>query len=262
MTKLTLLTRACNTRQLNQIEKLLKLNLEGLDVNVKVESVVANSWVQVKLEGEDEAIATSYVRREFGICPESFGRVERFANLRGYLLSLPKSPDALHVDIGVFEPETVFASLPLLHLQATLVDGRKLALRKIVELFGFCQDLPLNLKIVEVKTAEQQIEAELATAQLAKFTNWRESLLDRLIVLGAPLHEIKKTLNYTGLRRDIIDIEQLGMFEHALTCKLGTDAAGLIPQVGKSLKNARFAVFNPRKINGFLTIQEQDSGAI
>ena len=81
-------------------------------------------------------------------------------------------------------------------------------------------------------------------------------MLDRLIVLGSPIQEVKRTLRFTGLDRDIIGIEPLGMFEHALTCKLGTDAAGLISQVGRNLRNARFAVFNPRRIREFLSPQE------
>jgi hypothetical protein len=55
-------------------------------------------------------------------------------------------------------------------------------------------------------------------------------------------------LRYTGLDRDIVSIESLGMFEHALTCKLGTDAAGLISEIGKNMGNVRFQVFNPRNI--------------
>jgi hypothetical protein len=42
------------------------------------------------------------------------------------------------------------------------------------------------------------------------------------------------------------------MFEHALTCKLGTDAAGLIPKIGKKLPSATFSIFNGRRIQGFL----------
>jgi hypothetical protein len=51
----------------------------------------------------------------------------------------------------------------------------------------------------------------------------------------------------------VIGLESLGMCEHALVCKLGTDAAGLIPRIGRILKSAKFAVFNPRKIMRFLS---------
>ena len=252
MTQLTLLTKAYNASQLKQIDRLLKVNFEGLDVEAKVAGVATERWVQVSLSGEDEAIATNYIRREFGFCPVSLENVERFATLKGYIANLGKSPDALLIDVGVFQPETVYATIPLHHLQATLLDGMKLTLKKIAELFGFFEDLPVNVKVTVVDREKKLMEAELATGQMELFTVWQESFLDRLIVLGSPLHEVKKMLSYTGLNRDVIGIEPLGMFEHALTCKLGTDATGLISQVGRNLRNARFVVFNPRRIREIL----------
>jgi len=37
------------------------------------------------------------------------------------------------------------------------------------------------------------------------------------------------------------------MFEHSLTCKLGTNAAGLVSIVGRYLRNSVFVVFNAKK---------------
>jgi hypothetical protein len=42
----------------------------------------------------------------------------------------------------------------------------------------------------------------------------------------------------------------LGLFEHALVCKLGTDAAGLVSKVGRYVRNARFIVYNSRIVAG------------
>ena len=53
-------------------------------------------------------------------------------------------------------------------------------------------------------------------------------------------------LERTRLNRDVIGMEALGLFEHALTCKLGTDAAGLIPRIGRYMRHADFSVFNPK----------------
>jgi hypothetical protein len=36
-----------------------------------------------------------------------------------------------------------------------------------------------------------------------------------------------------------------------VVCKLGTDAVGLIPKIGKNLGNAGFAVFSPGRILAF-----------
>jgi len=158
------------------------------------------------------------------------------------------------VDVGVFQPKIVYATIPLSKLQAQLVDGQKAALRKIGELFGFCSDLPLSVKVTCVNEEESRMEAELSTRQVETYRVWQETLLDRLLVLGAALREVKNALEYAKLNRDIISVESLGLFEHVLTCKLGTDAAGLIPKIGRILKNARFTVFNPKRLRSFLEV--------
>jgi hypothetical protein len=256
MTTLTLLTRIYNVNQLNQIDKALKLSFEGLNVEAKILGIAADRWVQIALAGEDEGIAANYITKEIGFCPTSFENVKKFSTLNGYITNLEKSREELSIDVGVFQPKIVYATIPLSHLQAQLVDGRKIALRKIAELFGFCEDLPINIKVVRVNEEGSHIEAELSTRQVEKYEVWQESLLDRLLVLGSSLYEVKRMLEYAKLNRDVISVEPLGMFEHALTCKLGTDAAGLISKIGRILKSAKFAVLNPKKIMGFLEVKK------
>jgi hypothetical protein len=254
MTTLTLLAKISNDYQLKQIDKALKLAFEGLEVEAKILGTAADRWVQIALAGEDEGIATNYVIKEIGICPSNFGNVKKFSTLNGYISTLKKNGEELSIDVGVFEPKIVHATIPLLRLQAQLVDGRKIALGKIAELFGLCKDLPVGVKISSLSEEESRIEAELSSRQIRKYAVWRESLLDRLLVLGSPLHEIEMTLEHAKLDRDVIGVESLGLLEHALTCKLGTDAAGLIPKIGRILKNAKFAVFNPKRLREFLKV--------
>jgi hypothetical protein len=254
MTTLTLLTKINNDYQLRQIDKALKLAFEGLEVEAKVLGAVADRWVQIALTGEDEGIATNYVIKEIGLCPSNFGNVKKLLTLNGYVTRVEKNGEELSLDVGVFEPKIVHATVPLRRLQAQLVDGRKIALGKIAELFGFCKDLPVNIKVTSLDEEESRMEAELSSRQIRKYAVWRESLLDRLLVLGLPLHEITMTLEHAKLDRDVIDVETLGLLEHALTCKLGTDAAGLIPKIGRNLKNAKFAVFNPKRLRQFLKV--------
>lgn len=254
MTHLMLLTKSLRADQIRHISGLLEASFESLDVETKLAVSPANRWVQVTLSGKDETVATSYLREKFGFCPVSLENVERFATLKGYIES-GKGSEELQVDVGVFRPETVFTTVSLCYLQAKLVDGRKLALKRIVELFGFFYGVPLTLKIVRVDRVQKKIEAELAPEQHARLTAWQESLLERLILLGSPLQMVKKALRHTGLSRDIISVESLGVFEHVLTCKLGTDAAGVIPLIGRRLRPARFFVFSPRKIREILGSQ-------
>ena len=248
MTKRTLLAKVSRQSQLNQIQKALKDLLEDLEVKAEITGVIADRWPQVDISGEDEGIATNYVSREIGFCPESIGEVTRFATLKGYIISPENDKEELTVDPGIFEPKTFNARIPLSHLQAQLADGKSLQLKKISELYGFSPDLPVMLKVDKIDTARLQIVAGLATEQILKYRSWIESLLDRLIIVGATRDEIQKNLKHTGLWRDVIDIETLGIFEHALTCKLGTDGVGLISIIGRNLRNARITSFNARKV--------------
>lgn len=247
MTVLTLLAKSRGDTQLKQVDELLKAEFENLDLDFKVLGAPVNKWVQVSLSGEDEVIATNYINKEIGTCPVSIKRVEKSSDLKGYLAKLDAVKNELTVDVGVFEPKIILATVPLAFLQAELADGKKLDLKKIAEAYGLHENLPLTIKVTALAGEGEQLQAELSTAQLEKMRLWQQSLLDRLIVLGASAGDVETVLKRTRLDRDVIDVERLGLFESALTCKLGTDAAGLIPRMGRYMRHAVFVVFNPKE---------------
>jgi len=248
MTKRTLLAKIDRPSQLNQIERTLKRFLEGLDAKAEIIGVVADRWPQIAISGEDEGIATNYIAREIGFCPEKIQAVEKFATLKGYVADLGDGDAALRVEVGVFEPSIVTAAVSLAHLQAHLANGTALELKRMSESYGFCKDLPIQVKVIEIDRKGKHMEVELSTNQILKYKLWIESLMDRLIVVGATRGEVRRALDNTGLERDVIDVETFGVFEHALTCKLGTDAVGLVSIVGRRLRNAKFTVFNSGKL--------------
>jgi len=252
MPTVTLLTKVYNNFQLKLVDKNLKSALKGLKVETKISGVTPRGWVQIILSGEDEKVALRHLAYEVGLCPTHLECVEKFSTVKGRITALNKSSGEIYVDIGVFSPNIVDAAVPLNHLQAQLVDGRKVALKKFVELFGFCEHLPLAVKIFGMDREKNRIEAMLSEEQIIQYKNWTKSLLDRLIILGSSLYEIKLALKIAKCNRDIVSIEPLGLLEYVVTCKLGTDAAGVIPKIGKNLRNATFSVFNPRKIVEFL----------
>ena len=248
MTELTLLVKASNLGQVKQIDELLKTQFEELDVEVKVITTSANRWVQVSLSGEDEAIATSYINKEIGTCPTNLENAKNSPVLRGYISKLDLTKQELIVDVGIFEPKIVLATITLACLQAQLADGKKVDLKKIAEADGLAERSPLSIKpVVAVGEEGEVLQAELSVEQVEKLKAWQQSLLDRLIILGASKETIENVLERTRLNRDVIDIETMGMFEHALTCKLGTNAAGLVGIVGRYLRNSVFVVFNAKK---------------
>jgi hypothetical protein len=248
MTTYTLLAKIYSTHQRRQIGDSVAALFEGLSVEATVTGEPNQAWMQVTLSGEDEEVAKNLLTRDFGFCPTDLKNVEVGSTLKGFVTRLAESKDRLLVDIGVFQPKTVFAAVSPSNLQTRLADDKKLPLNRIAEVWGLCENLPLTVKVASQEVKDGTFEAELAPEQVARFMRWRDSLLDRLLVLGASAEQVKLTVQQTGLERDVIDIETLGMFEHALVCKLGTDAAGLIGRIGSRLRKARFTVFNPKPL--------------
>ena len=250
MPTVTLSAKVYNRFQLKFVDRFLKSMLKGLKVETKICEVSSRGLVQIAVSGEDEKIALRYLDKEIGLCPMLLEYVEKFSTVKGYMASLNKKE--LYVDIGVFSPSTIDAAISIERLQAQLVDGRKTASKRIAELFGFVKNLPLTVKICSVNKGNSRVEAVLSEKQLALYRSWTKSLLDRLIVLGASFNETMLSLKKARCNRDVLNIEPLGLFENAIVCKLGTDAAGLIPKIGGKLRNANFTTFNPREIIEFL----------
>ena len=253
MTTLTLLTKIKDNNQLKQIHKDLKTHLGGLKVKWKILGKVFGGWVQISLLGEDEGIAANYLIQKIGLCPISLDAVKKNSTLKGYIHNIGRDSKRLSLDVGVFQPKIVPAIIPLINLQKELAEGRRATLRTIVDLFGFCEGLPVEIKVDSLDENKTNINASLSSEQINIYHVWQESLLQRLLVVHSSLQEIEMVLKHSKLYRDVIDVESLSFFAHALTCKLGTDAAGLIPKIGKNLKNARFSLFNPMLLRNFLS---------
>jgi hypothetical protein len=251
MPTVTLFAKAHNNLRLDNFDKNLKSALEGLKVEAKTCGATTRGWIQISISGEDENVALRYLDDRIGLCPASLENVNRFSTIKGRITSLRKSMDELRIDMGVFSPNIYDAVIPLARLQAQLVDGRRVSLEKIVKLFGFCENMPFTIEINSIDKDKGLIRAEVAEKQRRQYVEWTESLLDRLLILGASLNGIELAVEKAGFNRDVVSIEPLGGFEYAVVCKVGTDAVGLIPRIGKNLGNASLAVFSPRRLFTF-----------
>lgn len=252
MPSVTLLAKIYSDAQLNQVSRELESILEGLRVEVKVRGANPRGWVQASVSGEDQNVAIRYLADKIGLCPEGLENISKYSTFRGFITDLSRSRSEVLVDFGISSPRSIDATIPLHLLQTQLGDGRKIALAKLVELYGFCDRLPLNIRITAVDSAKKYVEAELSEKQQKQYADWTHSLLDRLLILGASSSEVDTAVERAESVRDIVRIEPLGMFEHAMACKLGTDAAGLVPRIGRELRKATLSVFNPRKVLGLL----------
>jgi len=253
MVALTLPIRAYQASQLKLVDRFLKTKLRDLKVETKINGITPRKWVQVTIFGADEKAASHYITGEIGMCPAKMEDVEKLSTWKGHLTSTrDTNKNVLGVDIGILSSELIEAKISLQQQQAQLTDGRKIAPGKIAELFGLCENLPVTIKITSIDKEKKQIEAMFSEEQISQFESWTKSLLDRLIVIGTSTHELTLAMDRARITRDVANIESLGLFEHAVVCKLGTDAKGLIPKIGRYLRTANLSIFSPKRIVEFL----------
>lgn len=251
-----MLTKISKKNQITQIKQKFRSYFENLDVEEKILGINAAGWLQVSIEGEDEKIATNYLIKKIGLCPTDINNLKENSQLSGKISS-SNGNNNVFIDIGVFKPRTFLATISLKKLQEQLAQGKKNSFKKIVTLFGLTEGQTVNITLLNINKEKDCVEAEFSEKQLSLFNFWQKSFLDRLIILGSTYNEAKKAINLARLGKDVINIESASLFEQVLTCKLGTDAAGLIPRLGKILRTAKLTVFNPKKIHLFFKTQPQ-----
>ena len=233
------------------IEKIIHSLINGLSVRLTFIGTTNQGWIKLKIKGNDEIIALNLIGKHFGLAPVYLNFSEKFSVFKGKIIS--SKSEELCIDLGIQSAEVFNAIIKKKTLNAQLVDGKDIPFDKLIELFCLYDNLPLEIKSVgKTQKKLKIIEAVLSERQISLFKNWINSRFDRLLVFGSSIFEVEKAINQSRIHRDIIRIESLGIFEQVILCKLGTDAVGLIPKLGKYLNSKFFAPFSPEKILNYV----------
>jgi hypothetical protein len=247
----TLREKLYGKSSLNLFEKQLWSLCEGLQTTVKVVELTNRGWVHVNISGEDETVALNLLEEKFGFVPIELKNVEIGTVQKGKIVAFRKSSREIYVDIGVFVPKPIDASILLPHLQTQLIDGKQLQLQLIAKLFCLVSNFPLGILIKRFDDKQNRFVTELSEKQIALFSEWTCTNLEKLVIIGAFFESVEKAVKMSGHLRDVAEIESLGLLEQAVVCKLGTYAAGLIPKIGRLLPSAALEVFSPKDIQRF-----------
>jgi hypothetical protein len=245
MCHVMLLQKIYGSASLKELEKTLARFFKGLRLELAGVETGENNWVRIEVKGEDAKVAVRLLERIGKLAPIRMEKIERYSVLNGSVVSSGERK-GLSVDVGLVYPRIVYGMVHLQHLRGQLVDGAKLTIEQLVELFGLADHFPIGIRVTGI--GAHRLEAELTERQLALYNHWINGMVDRLIILGSSEKEVKEAVEKTRLTRDIVGIESLGLFEQVVVCKLGTDARGLIARIGKRLYRARLVAFSPREI--------------
>ena len=249
MPTVTVLEKLYGSGSPETFENLYSSLVSGLKVQLSFAGTTDRGWIQLEVSGEDETAALSLLDREIGLAPVSLDKLKRFSVLQGKVVFSGKREKELCVDLGVFSPKVSDAVVSGKRLCAQLADGKDVSLQNLVELFCLYDNVPLEVKIVQgVEEESKTVEAGLSEAQFSLFSGWVGCRFDRLIILGSLFSDVERAVKFSRHSRDVIRIESLGVLEQVVLCKLGTDAVGLIPKLGRYLKSAVLVPFSPKKI--------------
>lgn len=254
MPTITLLEKLYADISRKTAESRIQASCEGLKATIKVAEITKQGWIRLDVSGEDEVAALSLLEQEFGTAPVYAKSVREGNVYSGKIVLSGRSSMEICVDVGAFLPEPMDATVSLQHLQAQLVDGKKLPLQRITRLFCFLDNFPIRILIKRIDDERKRFVAELSEEQISFISNWTDSNLERLCIFGVFSETVENAVKITGHLRDIVEIENLGMFEHVVVCKLGTDAVGLIPKLGRLMPIAVFGVFSPKEISRFVKV--------
>lgn len=190
----------------------MRNDLSGLCVAY---SLTLTSWISVTVTGSEEQVARDLLVSHYGELRDA--RPGEIA--RAWLAEL--NDDGIALDMGC--KRVLVPSFRLERLGRGTVE-------QIASRFGFIHCLPLEVRLVG------EFDAEFTKSQIDVLWRWRKGT-DRINVNNATRAQIHAALKRSGHARDVYAIERLGILEHSIVCKKGTDAPGLVPQIGPYLES-------------------------
>jgi len=250
MPTITVLDKIYGPNSIASLEKYYFNLIEGLEVQLQLKGKNDRGWIQLDVSGNDTQVALNLFDQKIGLAPHSLDEVQKFSVVKGKIISLDKKSKELYVDLGIAFSEPCNATISEKNLQAQLTDGKQIPIQEIVELFCLFDNVPVEVRLSEnVKEKCSIVKAVLSESQISLFQGWVGARFDRLIILGSHLSKVEQTIKWSRVFRDVIKTESLGTLEHVVLCKLGTDAIGLIPKIGRYMKSSVSLVpFSPKKI--------------
>jgi hypothetical protein len=229
--------------------RLLREDVErlGRDLSMRIEKVDLDEqgWALLEFSGADSEILTEIVRKEYGIAPSDISELERSDIIRGIVVSSTIGY-GIYLDIGLRSSNGMDALYRLHSMRSQLADGATVPARQIAKRFCLQEGFPLEVRVTNVDTASRKVDIELSDRQVSYFKDWERFPFDRVILIGCSKSVLKETIDLTGLKRDLADVETLSLTTHVLLCKLGTDAPGIIAKIGRRLMGVRAYAFQPR----------------
>lgn len=225
------------------LEKYLGILKGEIVATTNFDGFTRNGWATIRVEGQDSEVVATLIARELGGAQTNLATVEANGVYEGVI---SENNDELWVDIGIETPRSIKARVGLYALRAQLADGKPVPERRIIEDYCLIPGTRASVRLTRVEAGV--IEGWLSDIQIDRFLSWMSTGLDRIQIVDCYRHEVEAAIKQSRLERDVASLETLTLTAQSVVCKLGTDAVGLIPKLGSTLRERELNTFIPRRI--------------
>jgi hypothetical protein len=219
-------------------------NLKGdLTASFKLIGFSDAGWAKIDVEGQDSEIVLEMVSRELGRAQTDLAKVEAQGNYSGVVCDIETD---LEVDIGIEHPAPLNVKINPRALRAQLCDGKPFSVREIADYYGLGEGSKVTVRLTRLEA--ERLEGWLADTQIDLFKEHIDSRLERVQVFNCVRQRLEFALRRANLERDVISVESNTLTTHSVVCKLGTNAIGILPKLGSTLRKSELKPFLPNRI--------------
>ncbi|WP_181692179.1 DUF2110 family protein [Natronomonas sp. LN261] len=205
-------------RAMDSLESLVENELGDLDVEFTV-GLRDDEFPSVTVTGEDAPVARNLLEAEWGaITPHREAGETYVGTLESW------DEDGVVLDAG--EPVRIPAD------ELGLGPGRP---EQVRTRFGLVQHVPLRF----VEGGDEP--NRLADAERDRLYEWTRGT-GRVNANSTTRAQLRATVNRSGHAEDIVTVERIGLLESSVICRDGTDAPGLLADIGPHLEAELLAV--------------------
>jgi len=166
---------------------------------------------------------------------------------RGSLIDVGKVGFGLYVDCAILNPRADVL-INLHSLRKDLCRAKERSLREIIDAYDLIDNFPMCVKITNIDLIKGKLQGELTARSLNFFKKILDENIEGVFLSGETKGQFKKAITKKGHFRDVITIKRYGFLENLVLLKEGTDAPGIISDIGSELKNCKLSAIRPEKI--------------
>jgi len=201
---------------------------------------------EIFINGPEEIFVFNLLKKEIGSINE-FKEIQVGKVYKGTMIDVGKVGFGIFIDCAIMNPK-VDVLINLHSLRNQLCRDKEKSLKEIINAYEFVEHFPVYVKIIEIDSINNKIQGELDDKTLKLFKKILDENIEGLFMSGETKGQFKKALIRNGNLRDIISLKRYGYLEHIVLLKEGSNAPGIIPKIGKDLRNCKLSAIRPVKI--------------